>query len=137
MTLDRREGGLGNNGLGRGCLLRLRDIGTSILAVVDALPCPGEVRRERVGDLSSRMRECSQIQSNKGDRTNLCGGRDTEKADETDVLVPGDLDLINRLVSLCWIAKVIWLGTEGGFSQLIFNSCPRKDSFLTMALASS
>ena len=71
-------------------------MGTSILAVVDALPCPGEVRRERVGDLSSWMRECSQIQSNKGDRTSLCGGRDTEKADETDVLVPGDLDLINR-----------------------------------------
>ena len=52
LTLDEREGSLSNKRLGSG-LLRLEDIGTSILAVVSALPCPGGRRRELVGDLCS------------------------------------------------------------------------------------
>ena len=55
LTLEGREGslsdkGLGCSGLGGLCsgLLRLGDIDASILAVVDALPRPGEFRRERV-----------------------------------------------------------------------------------------
>ena len=60
---DGREGSLSNEGLGCGglsslCsgLLRPGNISASILAIVDALPCPGGLRRESVDDLGSQ--EC-------------------------------------------------------------------------------
>ena len=36
------------------------------------------------------------IRGNETERTNLCRDRDAEEMDETDVLVPDDLDLINQ-----------------------------------------
>jgi hypothetical protein len=61
---DGREGSLSNKGLGRGSLsslcsglLRLGDVGASILAIVDTLPCPGGLCRESVDDLCLQERE--------------------------------------------------------------------------------
>ena len=58
LTLEGREGSLSDEGLGCGCLsglcsglLRLWNVGASILAVVDALPCPRRFRRERIDNL--------------------------------------------------------------------------------------
>ena len=58
LILHGREGSLSDEGLGRsglcglcGGLLRLGNVCASILAVVDALPCPGGLCRESVDDL--------------------------------------------------------------------------------------
>jgi len=101
LILHGREGSLSDERLGCGglsslCgrLLRLGDVGTSVLAVVDALPCPGGFRGKSVDDLHSQG--VSTRPGNKRDRSNLCRNGDTEEVDETDVLVPDDLDLINQ-----------------------------------------
>ena len=64
LTLDGQEGGLSDEGLGCSglnglCsgLLRLGDICASVLALVDAFPCPVGLCGECVDNLRSRMRE--------------------------------------------------------------------------------
>lgn len=59
--LDGRERGLGDEGLGGsslgsvgGSLLRLRDIGAAVLAVVNALSSPGGLSGEGIYDLSNK-----------------------------------------------------------------------------------
>ena len=64
LTVHGREGSLGNERLGCGSLsglssglLRLGNVSTSILAIVDALPRPGGLRRECIDDLHSQRCE--------------------------------------------------------------------------------
>ena len=61
LALDGREGSLSDEGLGSSSLsslgsglLGLGDISASILAIVDALSCPGRLCRESVDNLRSR-----------------------------------------------------------------------------------
>lgn len=63
LAVDGREGSLSNEGLGCGglsslcgSLLRLGNVSTSILAIIDAFACPGGLRRESVDHL--RLQNC-------------------------------------------------------------------------------
>ena len=96
LTLDGREGSLGDERLGCSCLLGFWDVGASILAIINTLPCPGGFCRERVDNLNPEGISTVRTTSSKRDKTNLRGNRDTEEVDETNVLVPNDLDLIDQ-----------------------------------------
>ena len=83
MTLDGGQGGLDNERIGGAGLLRLGDVGASVLAITDTLPCPGGFCRERVDELHPRRMSTVRTTSNERDKTNLRGNGDTEEVDET------------------------------------------------------
>ena len=74
--------------VGRSCLLRLEDVGASILAHEGSV---GIVATYICGDVST-----TKISGNEINRTNLCGDGDAEEVDKTNVPVPRDHDLVNQ-----------------------------------------
>ena len=106
MTLDGRKGSLGDERLGRNCLRSLSGIETRGRSHID----PRHSRRASLvtkalwgvsnirGDVGAIA-----ISNNGTDQTNLTGDGDAEGVDETNALVPHDLDLNNQTE----LAKVV------------------------------
>ena len=83
------QGRLGNERLGLG------DVGPSTLAIVDGLPCPRRSCRECSRPTFAKV-STTRISSDETDQTDLCGNDDIEEVDETNGLIPHDLDLANQ-----------------------------------------
>lgn len=79
--------------LSNSILLGFRDVGTSILAVVDPLAFPSLLNRQRCDNLQYRQ---SLINPAAETSTHFHSGRDTQEVNETNVLVPHNFDLVDR-----------------------------------------
>ena len=90
-----RNQGLSRCGL-RGlcsCLLGFRNVRTAVLTVIDALASPCRFRGQSVDNLRPILAHSDLYQLQ---HTHLCRDGDAQKVDKPNVLIPDDLDLIDK-----------------------------------------
>ncbi len=94
-----------------GGLLRLGDVRAAVLAVVDALACPGGLRGQRVDDLVTLSVRCDKAmlapRNAKADKLTLVATEMLRKCTKPMFLSPDDLDLVDEPKAAQLVAELL------------------------------